>query len=338
MMDKPQIGRGSSFRRFEGTAEGGGLFTVFSRFCATRRLSIALCVVLTFVSLVAATALADSAPPATPRDEFNAGTQKLREGKLREAEALLESTLASQVERLQPPALYNLGHVRFDQGVEELKKGPSAGSAVNQGRRAGQLGAEAIRSADEALAGSDLQKMVDAYVQGRGARKEMKAAIAAVRRALQAHGAALAKWQRAEGDFKSTVELNRADADARHNAEVVEQCIAKLIDSLRQLQQSIGATGDQSRELGEKLKQLRGRIPAPDMPPGAAGDDDEDEDQPLGPEPGQKEGPSKEGQEMSLSPEQAGWLLDSYKLDSERRLPMGEGEAAKPKDRGRPTW
>ncbi len=27
---------------------------------------------------------------------------------------------------------------------------------------------------------------------------------------------------------------------------------------------------------------------------------------------------------MTLSPEQAGWLLDAYQLDSERRLPMGE--------------
>ena len=41
---------------------------------------------------------------------------------------------------------------------------------------------------------------------------------------------------------------------------------------------------------------------------------------------------------MTLSPEQAGWLLDAYKLDSERRLPMGQGPAAEPKDRSRPTW
>ena len=60
-----------------------------------------------------------AAPPVTPRQFFNAGTQKLSEGKLREAEAFLESTLASQQARLQPPALYNLGHVRFRQGTEE---------------------------------------------------------------------------------------------------------------------------------------------------------------------------------------------------------------------------
>ena len=67
-------------------------------------------------------------------------------------------------------------------------------------------------------------------------------------------------------------------------------------------------------------------------------DDEEEEDQPFGPKPGQEEGPSKEGKEMPLSPEQAGWLLDAYKLDSERRLPMGQGPEAKPRDRSRPTW
>jgi hypothetical protein len=41
---------------------------------------------------------------------------------------------------------------------------------------------------------------------------------------------------------------------------------------------------------------------------------------------------------MTLSQEQAGWVLDGFKLDSERRLPMGQGELAQPKDRNRPTW
>jgi hypothetical protein len=41
---------------------------------------------------------------------------------------------------------------------------------------------------------------------------------------------------------------------------------------------------------------------------------------------------------MPLSPEQAGWLLDAYQLDSERRLPMGQGPAAEPKERSRSTW
>ena len=96
--------------------------------------------------------------------------------------------------------------------------------------------------------------------------------------------------------------------------------------------------GDKKQQLGEPLKKLKGRIPAPDMPPGAAGDDDEDEEQPLGPKPDQEEGPAKEGKEMTLSPEQAGWLLEAYKLDSERRLPMGGAVPGQPRERSGPTW
>ena len=104
------------------------------------------------------------------------------------------------------------------------------------------------------------------------------------------------------------------------------------------MQEMANALGDKKQDLGQKLSQLKGRIPAEDAPPGAAGEDDEDEDQPKGPEPGQQEGPIKEGQETSMSPEQAGWLLDGFKLEGERRLPMGQGEQADPKNRNRPTW
>ena len=280
----------------------------------------------------------EAPPPSTPREFFNAGTRKLNEGKLREAEALFETALASQSERLQPPALYNLGHVRFGQGVEELKKGPAARPAAARARDAAQIGDEAIQIADQALAGNDVARMVASYLHGRGARKELKAAANAVRQALETCGAALTKWQRADDDFKSAVEIEPGDADAQHNAEVVERSIAKLVDQIRELQQAATALGNKRDELGEKMKQLRGRIPAPDAPPGAAGDEDDDDEQPQGPLPGQKEGPSKDGQEMYLSPEQAGWLLDSFKLGGNHRLPMGQGDEAQPKNRPRKTW
>ena len=277
-------------------------------------------------------------PPDTPREFYNAGTRQLGAGKLREAEASLQSTLDSQNQRLQPPALYNLGLVRFGQGVEQLKKGPAAKPTLERGHSAAQQADVALRQANEALGGNDLDKMVAAYMRGRGARKELKAATEAVRRALQMHGAVLTRWERSSGDFKSTLELKSADSDARHNAEVVDRCIAKLVDSVRELEQCANGMGNKSQQLGDALKQLKGRIPAPEMPPGAAGDEEEDEDQPKGPKLGQEEGPSKDGQEMPMSPEQAGWLLDGYRLDSERRLPMGQLAPGQPKDRSRPTW
>jgi tetratricopeptide (TPR) repeat protein len=280
----------------------------------------------------------ESPAPSSPREFFNTGTERLRAGKLREAEAFLESSLSSQITRLQPPALYNLGCVRYGQGAEELKKTPPAGQTAGAARAVAQQTDEATRLADEALKGNDVEQLLAAYIRGRGQRKQLKAATEAVRRALDTHGVALRKWERAWGDFKSVVELNSSDADAQHNADVMDRNIAKLIDSLRELQQAAAMLGDKSQQLGEKLKQLKGRIPASQMPPGAAGDDDEDDQNPFGPKPGEKEGPSRNGEEMTLSPEQAGWLLEGFKLDSERRLPMGQGQPGQPRDRSKPTW
>jgi tetratricopeptide (TPR) repeat protein len=262
-------------------------------------------------------------------------------GKLKEAEAFLESALASQDERLQPPTLFNLGHVRFGQGTEELRKGPSAKASAARGRAAAALAGQAVTDASRALEGADVRDMVSAYIRGRGARKEIRAATAMVKKALEAYGNALRRWERAAGDFHSAVELNPADADARRNAEVVDRNIAKLIDSIREMEQVANAMGDKKQELDQKMRQLKGRIPEQDMPPGAAGDEEEEEeDQKQGQQEGQQESPGKEGEEqpISLSPEQAGWLLESYRLDSERRLPMGENEAAKPKDRKLREW
>ncbi len=276
--------------------------------------------------------------PSTPREYFNAGTHELAAGKFREAEAFLESALASQQEELQYAALYNLGHVRFDQGLEELKKNPPPAPAMANGKATGDMADGAIKAADAALASDNVQRMVAAYMHGRGVRKDLKAATAAVEDALKTYSAILAKWQRSSGDFKGAQEIKLADADAEQNAETVDRSIAKLVDSIRKMQQCANGMNEKGRELGDQLKKLKGKIPAPNMPPGAGGEDDEDEDQPMGQKPGQKEGPTKEGKQMTLTPEQAGWLLQGFKLDGNRRLPMGQPETGTPKDRSRATW
>src|ERR1035437_6323957 len=58
------------------------------------------------LTTLAAAPAPEPAPPSTPREFYNAGACQLRAGKLREAEASLESDLASRDERLQAPALY----------------------------------------------------------------------------------------------------------------------------------------------------------------------------------------------------------------------------------------
>jgi tetratricopeptide (TPR) repeat protein len=321
-------------------------FAIDSRISRLRRASFTTWfgpILVVFFGLIssahaASASLETTSNPSTPREFFNAGVQQLEAGKLREAEASFETALASQSERVQNPALYNLGHVRFGQGVDELKKGPAARPTAARGRAAAQLADQATRDADEALASNEVQKMVTAYMNGRGIRKELKAATKAVKHAMDTCGNVLKKWERSDGDFKSALELEPADADSHQNAQTVERSIAKLIDSLRELQQAAGMMGNKNQDLGEKLKQLKGRIPAPDMPPGAAGDDDEEEDFPNGPLPDQKEGASKEGEQMQLSPEQAAWLLQGFTLDSERRLPMGQKDTAEPKNPSRRPW
>jgi Ca-activated chloride channel family protein len=318
--------------------------------------AVSLCTVLTFVltfavfgpntfaetnvasSVVEPLADTTSTTPVAPRGFFNAGTRKLKAEQWRDAEWLFESALASQQENLQPPTLYNLGHARFAQGVEELKKSPNGQSTAANVRAAGRAADAAVQAAGEALESKDLQKMLEAYQHGRGVRRELKAATAAIRRAMEVHGKVLTKWQRASGDFKSALELKDDYADARHNADVVDRHIAKLVDSLRDLQNAKNDLGQQTGALNEALKALKGKLPAPFGNPGPGEEDEEEDDAPLGPRPGMEEGAGRMGKEILISPEQAGRLLEGFKLGGDARLPMGQGNVGKPKDRKGQTW
>jgi hypothetical protein len=295
---------------------------------------------LLFTSLTAKSQVVEthSPPPKSPRALFNAGTKNLHESKLREAETFLESAVASQDLRVQSPALYNLGNVRVAQGAEILKQSPPAGASSLRGQSAAQGAEAAAQSADAALTSDEVEKMVAAYTRGRGARRELREATEAVKRAMAAHGATLAKWQRASGDFKSAVELNPKDSHARDNADTTDGAIASLVDKLNQLQQAMKMMNGAKQKLGEKMKALKGRIPEPLAPPGAPGDEEEDEEQEMGLKPGQKEGESRDGEEIPVSADEAGQILNGFKLGGDRHLPMGFGTNAPPRDRKGRNW
>lgn len=285
---------------------------------------------------------ADTAAPlpagVSPRDWYNAGTAQLQAGKLPAAEELLQNTVASQAAALQPLALYNLGCVRVAQGADLLKKSQddSGRSALPHVETMTQLADEASRRIDGAIASENEQKMVAAYLLGGGVRREINAAAKAVRKALETKKDILAKWQRAAGDFRSAAELQMADADATYNAEATERAIAALIDKMNKLQQAGMKMNAAGKQLGEKMKLLKGMMPMPNMPPGAPGDDD-DQDMP-GLQPGEQEGAGKAGEEMKISPEEAEQLLAGFKLNGEHRLPLGDEGRAKPKDRKGKDW
>lgn len=287
--------------------------------------------------------LPSRAVPVTPREKYNAGTRLLAEGKLADSESLLQSVLLTQDERTRPLALYNLGLVRFAQGAEELKKEPPGKQTNERSRAAVEQGEQVIQQAQSALTEKELQRMVSVYLSGRGARKEFREALKAVRRGMEAHAATLIKWRRSLGDFRSAAELNPTDTNAVHNAEIVEKEIAKLVDSLHEMVQLGLKMSEQLQQLGELMKQLKGQIPMENMPPGAPGDDEEEVmPESLG---GREENAGKEGKELErpLSPEEAGRLLDGFKLDGGRRLPMsgrgeGEGKEGNPDQRPTKPW
>lgn len=279
------------------------------------------------------------APKSAP-EFFHAGTAQLQANQFHEAEGFLQSALALQVGRVQPATLYNLGQTRYQLGIEELKKSLDATTTAQRALGALDRGDQALKSGRAALESNDLQRLIQAYLNGRGARRGLREATDQVRRAVTAHGAALQKWQRALDDFKSALELNPEDQDARENIAILEEAIAKLIDKIRALQQLGQIMGQQQQALGELMKQLRGKIPAEDAPPGASGDEDEDdeEDGQNGPREGQKEGRTREGQTLLISREEAGWILDALKLGGDRRLPMGQGDEKKPQDQKGKDW
>jgi tetratricopeptide (TPR) repeat protein len=274
------------------------------------------------------------------RNNFNAAAAKLREGKLRETESLLEGVLASQDESLRPSALYNLGHARFAMGIEELKKSEQGRPTAARGSAAAMEAEAAASDGRDALRGNDFPRLLGSYMLGRGALKDLRGSIKTVMRALQFHAAALNRWERASSDWKSAYELDPRNQDARHNAEVADQHIARLIDSIRELQKSLLAMQAARDQLKDAMRQIRGRIPEPNMPPGAPGDEEEDDDEgaPHLPPPGQSEAPSQEGEERPMTPEEAGWILEGFKSGEERRLPMGQEKETQPKDRNRRTW
>jgi len=278
--------------------------------------------------------------PVNARDFYNAGTKLLAGKKFAEAERMFQSALATQDELVQTPALFNLGHTRFAAGCELLKKGPDAQKTLARGRATLAAGDEAMRTMESALAENNVDKMVFAYLEGRGLRRDLRAAEKTVKDAMEIYGKTLEKWQRAADDFKGAAELNPADTNATHNAELVERSMAKLIDQLRQMQEMMDAMGKQKQDLSKLLSKLKGQIPAPNAPPGPGGEeDDEDSVQPDSLA-GQKENATQSGDQMPipLSPDLAGQILDGLSIDASRRLPMSDKQGAPPKEKAGRNW
>jgi hypothetical protein len=289
-------------------------------------------------------AAADETESSTsPRQYYNDGANKLAQGKLQEAEANLQAAVASQNERIQPFALYNLGETRFLQGEAQLKQGPGHAGAMAGSQNASAAGNSALQTLDQALAGEDLDNLVAAYLRGRGARRELKSARDAVKQALDSYAVVLAKWQRASDDFKSANEM-QPSAAAQTNAAIMDRKIAKLIDLQQMMMQAMQGMGKQRSDLKQKMDAAKNKLPQElgEKMKGSNGEEDDDEEgdeqKPPEPKPGMEDA-KPNGKEMSLSPDEAMRLLGMLKLDTGRKLPMGgSDEPAKTKKFSGRDW
>lgn len=276
----------------------------------------------------------------TPREEYNEGAKALDKGYLRESENWFLRAAGSQREAIQPPSLYNLGHVRFRQGKELLKGETERQPLVDRALSAEEEGGDAITNADRALRKDDLMGILEAYMNGRATRKQLRLANEDVQRALDLYGAVLVRWRRSVGDFRSSDEL-LTNVDARDNAATVQRHIEELLKHMKQLEEQKQAMAGLRGELKKKLAELKKKIPDGMMQPGQGEEDEDDEDEPKSqpkPDSGWQDRGGKEGDQRGITPEIAQQILEALGLTGDRKLPLGGEEQAKPRDRKGRDW
>jgi hypothetical protein len=291
-----------------------------------------------FQLLTLALALPAVAREITPREAYNHGAEALQKGLLRESESWLLRSTASQRESLQPPALYDLGHVRFRQGQELLKGESARQPLIDRADTANDDGVDATIKANGALKKDQLMDILDAYLSGRPVRKQLRLAHEDVQRALDLYGSVLVRWRRSVGDFRSSDEL-KASEDAEFNAHVVERHIEELLKHVKELEQQKMQLGKTRAELKQKMAELKAKIPDGMKQPGQ-GEEDEDEDEPNQPKPdsGFEDRAGKQGDKRGITPEIAQQILEALGLKGDRKLPIGGDEKTKPSDRKGKDW
>ncbi|MEO6740264.1 MAG: hypothetical protein ABIP20_08430 [Chthoniobacteraceae bacterium] len=267
------------------------------------------------------------------RELYNEGVGKLGKGELRDAEMSLRKAAGSEVEAVQPLALYNLGHVRFRQGEETMKGEGNRQQLLDSSTAATTVAEEAIRNAGRALESDELREIIAAYMDARAARKELRFSRDETSRTLGLIGSALERWRRSVGDFHSALELDPANSDAKTNADIVERKIEELLKFKKQVEEQSEKTAEEREKIKEAMKKMRGKIPEEMQ---RQSDDEEDDDDEKGeePKPGEKQ-QQRLGSDREVSPDMARWLKETMKR---RTMSLGtkqEGEGFKPTEEQR---
>lgn len=280
------------------------------------------------------------------RELHNLGTRRLAADDLAGAEEALRASLARNRDALQPGSLHNLGHVRFGKGRASLG-GRTEGDITEL-----SLARSYIEAADADI--SDMTDMIEYldrmkaegrkpdYVPAVAAlssgidthRTMRKQSIPAAERALAKRAGVAATWLRSVGDFRGAHELDAADAEARANADKVEDLLRLLRRENEQLREILAEKARKHRELREVILELMKRIPPEERPANGEGEEDDEFGQPREPRSGSGSGEAKPGEEGKMSEQEARSQLESLQDQFGRKMPAaGQGQPG----RGRPS-
>jgi len=304
--------------------------------------------------LAAEKAPADELAKLDARELHNRGTRRLAEGDLAGAEEALRASLGRDVDALRPPALHNLGHVRFGKGKAALG-GKTAGDVTELSIARSYLEAadadisdmkDQIELLDKAKAEGrepDYVPATTALGGGIGTFRTIRKLIPKEEAMVVKRAGVLATWTRSLGDFRGAHELDAADAQAKANADAIEELLRALRRETNALEETIEAQRRKLEELRAVIQELIKRIPDDKLPQDAEGEEEDDENflpperQKQKPKPGpgdQKKG--KPGEEQKMTEQEARGSLEGLKNEFGRKMPAGNQDG-KGGDGGKPA-
>ncbi|MFM7398871.1 MAG: hypothetical protein ACKO4N_07890 [Verrucomicrobiota bacterium] len=285
------------------------------------------------------------------RELHNLGTARLRAGDHAGAEEALRASLGRDVDALRPPALHNLGHVRFGKGRDALK-----------GRTSGDLTEVTVARSFVEAADADIADMQDqiqhlddakkagvepdyvpaqaALAGGIGTFRELRKLIPKEEAMLGRRGQAVAAWTRSIADFRGANELDGTDAAAKSNAESVEELLRALRRQSADLEETVEIQRKKLEELRETIRELIRRLPDDQLPPQAQeGEDDEDLFPPERRRPRPQQGgrtEQREGEERRMDEQEARGALEGLRNEFGRKMPSGRRPGEQPGAGGKP--
>jgi len=111
-----------------------------------------------------------------------------------------------------------------------------------------------------------------------------------------------------------------------------------LIDMLQREQNASMALKGESEKLKKMMAELKKRLPADSEEAKDYGGDEDEENEPKEPKKGDQEAPAREGKEKNMDRDEAMRLMESLKLDANRKLPLGMEQTGTPKDYNGRNW